>query len=311
MARDGNGTYNRIHNWQTDADAGVDIQADRMDAEDDSIAEALTQSLAKDGQTVPTDNLPMGGFRHTGVGAGVARGDYAQLGQSQDGGFVYGTTTGSSNTYALVLSPAITAYAAGQRFYFKANHTNTGAATLNVNGVGAKSIVVNASTALVGGEIIINAVYEAVYDGTNFQLLGRLGQFEVGSWTPTVRGSVSAGDYTVAVRDSSAKYRRSGNKVTVEASFSVTVNSAGSGNLFIGGLPFVKPANAIALGPVRYANLTLPASTVQVTAAERDRPNTTSDLILSASLDNAASSPVLVTGVATGTTIDLRVEYGL
>lgn len=46
------------------------------------IATALTQSIAKDGQTVPTANLPMGGFKFTGLGAGTGTGDslrYDQL----------------------------------------------------------------------------------------------------------------------------------------------------------------------------------------------------------------------------------------
>lgn len=45
------------------------------------IAAALTASIAKDGQTVPTANLPMGGFRHTGASPGVANGDYVTMGQ--------------------------------------------------------------------------------------------------------------------------------------------------------------------------------------------------------------------------------------
>lgn len=42
----------------------------------DDIADALTASLAKDGQTTPTADLPMGGFKHTGAAAGTATGQY-------------------------------------------------------------------------------------------------------------------------------------------------------------------------------------------------------------------------------------------
>jgi type IV secretory pathway VirB9-like protein len=53
------------------------------------------------------------------------------------------TTGGSSNAYTFTsdsVAAIATSYAAGMAFAFKANHTNTGAATLNVDGVGAKNI---------------------------------------------------------------------------------------------------------------------------------------------------------------------------
>lgn len=81
-------------------------------------------------------------------------------------------TGGAANAYT-VTSPtgfAFTAYAAGMTLSFKANHTNTGAATLNVDGLGAKAIKKGVSTALAAGDIVINTIITLVYDGTNFQL---------------------------------------------------------------------------------------------------------------------------------------------
>ena len=54
--------------------------------------------------------------------------------------WVYAAATGAVNTYEITLTPAPTAYAVGQKFTFKANLANTGTATLNVNGLGAKTI---------------------------------------------------------------------------------------------------------------------------------------------------------------------------
>lgn len=79
MARNGSGTYSRavssyVYNTVIDQVA--------VNAEMDDIATALTASLAKDGQTVPTANLPMGGYKLTGLGAGSAAGNslrYEQL----------------------------------------------------------------------------------------------------------------------------------------------------------------------------------------------------------------------------------------
>lgn len=80
-------------------------------------------------------------------------------------------SAGSSNAYTLTPSATLSAYAAGDTFAFKANHTNTGAATLNVDALGAKAIVLPDNTALKGGAITINGIYLCYYDGTSFQLL--------------------------------------------------------------------------------------------------------------------------------------------
>lgn len=72
MARNGSGTYSRavsayVYNTVIDQAA--------VNSEMDDIATALTGSLAKDGQTVPTANIPLGGYRLTGVGAATATTD--------------------------------------------------------------------------------------------------------------------------------------------------------------------------------------------------------------------------------------------
>lgn len=60
----------------------------------------------------------------------------------------------------------------GQIFHFKAANANTGASTLNVNSVGAKTIVKDVNTALASGDISQNEVISVIYDGTNFQMVG-------------------------------------------------------------------------------------------------------------------------------------------
>lgn len=84
----------------------------------------------------------------------------------------YAVTTGSANTYILTPSPAIVAYATGATFKIKVNATNTGPTTINISSLGAKSVVINGSTALTGGELLTGVIYIIVYDGTNFQLIG-------------------------------------------------------------------------------------------------------------------------------------------
>ncbi len=82
------------------------------------------------------------------------------------------STTGSANAYAATSSNTIAALATGLRFVFKANFTNTSAATLNLTpsggaAFGAKSIRVlsgGADVALTGGEIQNNGLYTFIYD---------------------------------------------------------------------------------------------------------------------------------------------------
>lgn len=84
------------------------------------------------------------------------------------------TTTGTATAYVLTLSPAIGAYVSNQCFTFKAHVANTGAATLNVNGIGALALVkfVGATaTALAVGDIGTGQVLNTCYDGTQFQLV--------------------------------------------------------------------------------------------------------------------------------------------
>lgn len=80
--------------------------------------------------------------------------------------------TGSANAYAIAPTPAISAYAAGQAFSFKAAHTNTLASTLAVSGLTAKAIKkLDGATALTAGDITTGQIITVEYDGTNFQML--------------------------------------------------------------------------------------------------------------------------------------------
>ena len=84
------------------------------------------------------------------------------------------TVGGTADAITLTPSPAITAYAAGQRFVFIASGANTGATTVNVNSVGSRSITKNGTTALAAGDIPSGALVSIIYDGTRFQLHERI-----------------------------------------------------------------------------------------------------------------------------------------
>lgn len=78
---------------------------------------------------------------------------------------VYG---GTANVITLTPTFSRDAYAVGDTFRFRATATNTGATTINVNGLGAKTAVTIRGTALPSGYIRTNADTVITYDGTNF-----------------------------------------------------------------------------------------------------------------------------------------------
>lgn len=84
------------------------------------------------------------------------------------------TSGGSANVQTLTYSVAPAALVAGDRYSFIPGFTNTGAATLNVNALGATPLQTGSGSALTGGEVAVGIVTEVWYDGTNFRLFGSL-----------------------------------------------------------------------------------------------------------------------------------------
>lgn len=147
------------------------ISSSDMNSKHADIVAGLNNTILRDGQAAATANLPMATFRHTGVGAAAALTDYARADQVQNSGMQWGGTAGgTANALTLAPSPAITAYAAGQKFRFMPASANTsGTVTVNVSSVGAKNITMVAGP-LSPGILAPGKVYDITYDGTNFQL---------------------------------------------------------------------------------------------------------------------------------------------
>ena len=169
MARNGSGTYNLPAG--NPVTTGTTISSTWANSTLSDMATALTGSVASDGQTTPSANLPMGTFAHTNVGNATVRTMYASAGQVQDGGLTYLTSVSGADTITAVGAVGMTAYATGQKFTFIAAGANTGAATININSLGAKAITKNGATALAAGDIASGVAVEVFYDGTQFQLL--------------------------------------------------------------------------------------------------------------------------------------------
>jgi hypothetical protein len=197
MARNGSGTYNLPAG--NPVVTGTTISSTTTNNTFSDIATALTGSISADGQTTPTGNLPMGGYKHTNVADATVRAQYATAGQSQDSAFTFLTSPSGTNTITATASLGMSAYATGQRFFFVAPAANTGAVTLNINAIGAKSVTKNGTTALVANDIAINAVAQVVYDGTQFQLLNPTAAANVSSFSAGTTGLTPSTATTGAV----------------------------------------------------------------------------------------------------------------
>jgi hypothetical protein len=78
-----------------------------------------------------------------------------------------GSTTGSANAYIATLPYVPSGFVDGLYFEFKANHTNDGAATVNLNSLGVKSLRRQDGTALVSGDVVSGNTYSARYNTTS------------------------------------------------------------------------------------------------------------------------------------------------
>ena len=101
---------------------------------------------------------------------------------AQGGSNVYigGVSSGSANAQTVTIStPTGFAYTNGMRLTFFAGFTNTGAVTLNVNGLGAKNVWRRTPTSMeacTGGEIVNASLCEVQYDGVQFEILSASNQ---------------------------------------------------------------------------------------------------------------------------------------
>lgn len=144
-----NGVYSGATVWAQDEAASVDIEAARHDTHDQELATGIDACLTKDGSNSPSSHLS---FLNTALWGGTA--------------------SGSSNNFIVSAAPAsgMTLYA-GLTIRFKANQTITGAATINLNSLGAKSLKRFDGSATKKGSIKNGQLIEAVYDGTDFLIV--------------------------------------------------------------------------------------------------------------------------------------------
>lgn len=93
-------------------------------------------------------------------------------------------SSASGTTYTCTGAPTLASYTTGLRIQFKADVANTGAVTINIDNLGAKSLAKLAggiTTDLVANDLRAGMYALAIYDGTQFQMLSQIGNVAAGS----------------------------------------------------------------------------------------------------------------------------------
>ena len=138
-----------------------------------------------------------------------------------------GVDTGAVNAYILNFASNFTAYTDGIIIYWIPANTNTGASTINVNGLGVVNIVNPDGSALVAGEITANQPAQILFKAGAFQLV-----------TPA---SVASGVFTPGYSGFSVNptgtinYRKSGGIAAL--TFAIGTGTSNSTQFVITGLP--------------------------------------------------------------------------
>lgn len=212
---------------------------------------------------------------HNGSDAGGV--PHTTFADDQNREFTYGSATGT-NAIVVTLNKAPSAYATGQVFTFKAQNNNTGAATINFNSLGAKTIKKNVSADVEADDIVAGGIYTVSYDGTNMQLIG----FSEGGIESVSQGDLntSTGSFSLGVDASSSLFRSTGTRVLAfptissphvtlaggQYSFGIRSDSTSSNyttawvfannstSLVAGAMPFVFGAGSVAGLPTAYGD---------------------------------------------------------
>ena len=161
------GTYtkwNGAGGWASDATAGIGIEAGRHDTQDTDFQNGINNCLTKDGQNTPTNNLPMGGYKHTGIANASANDQYAAWGQLRNGAPVFLDTT--NNRLGIGTSaPTSSASISGTN---NLGSNNIAGAHLGVTGnYGVCNLIGSTGGLIDFGNTTTNTLGRILYDNTN------------------------------------------------------------------------------------------------------------------------------------------------
>ena len=296
MSYNGSGTF-LINSAGQPVVPGTTITTTAFNALTADLASGLTTAMTKDGQTVPTANIPMGGFKLTGLGAGTSATDAAQFGQLQNAPVATLITVSGADTITGTLVQTLTAYATGQQFSFVAAGTNTTAVTLNIDGLGAKAVTRTGAVALDAGALVSGQMAIVEYDGTRFQLINAnaFTNLTVSGIATIANGSVAAPSLVFAGATTTGFYKGTGNAIDATLNGTQVLDINASSFDIKGGLGFSVPGTSTmaainASGLVAMAGAATVGTTLGVTGTIT--PSSTNGIVGTTTNDSANAGSV-------------------
>jgi hypothetical protein len=178
-------------------------------------------------------------------------------------------TVAGTNTLTALGSPAVVAYTAGAQYSFLPQNNNTGAVTINIDTLGAKSITKFGTTPLVANDLIANSFAIVEYDGTQFQLVNAIAtvfdniSVDYIKETTTVSATAATGTINYDVATQSIVY------YTTNASANWTLNLRGSASATLNSLMSIGQTISVTFmvtqGATAYYNSALQVDGASVT----------------------------------------------
>lgn len=161
-----------------------------------------------------------------------------------------GVDTGVANAYVLTFDASFDSYADGIVIYFIAGNVNTGASTINVNGLGPVAITTQGGVALAGGEIVASQVTQIMYKSGAFVLL--YSSSVLAAVTAPQNTSLATGNYTLALTDQGKSII-----MAVGVGRTLTIPPAASVNFPLGTIIYVESEGNADLSIARGAGVSL------------------------------------------------------
>ena len=168
-----NGVFVGLNIWgQFEMIPRTPLSGEDLDAMLVDLGLMLENFVTRDGQNAPIKNLPMSGYRHTGVGKAGSRDEYATLEQLQDSDeFIPpDNVMGEPNAIEVFTTPNYRTLKLGQVVRFFIEEDNTGPVTLDVNNIRPIPLKTLDNEELQNGDLLSGRPLEAMYDGTSWRI---------------------------------------------------------------------------------------------------------------------------------------------
>ena len=229
MPRNGSGTYTVPPG--TPGVALADITTTAYNGFLTDMSTAMSDSINKDGTKAFAGNQSMGGFKLTSLGLATTALDAVTLSQVQGNTFNWAAAGGTADALTAAMTPTVTAYTNGARFRVRALLANTTTTpTINIDSVGAKTIVKGAGSALIAGDIAGSGhELDLTYNSSLDKFLLGNPQGSVAQLTPTEIWEFACSDETTAITAGTSKFVTRARKALTVSAVRASLTTAGSG----------------------------------------------------------------------------------